>query len=241
MILALDADAIAFSEVQNEKVLKQLFRDHVNPGLKRQGEDTFDTFVCVPARDPRGINVALATRLAVRGTVTFHDYEFGTEPRATRFSRDLLGVEVFVTPGYAFLFFVAHLKSKLGGDSATRKREIEALEIRELFEQPVLGGTPYIEQDLILAGDMNDDPDTRVVQVLRGGDGGPPLADVLEDLDPNHTFPTHSRYKKTRLDYLFASPTIAGRIAHESRRIHRDDPARIASDHFPASVTIRVP
>src|SRR3990172_7904875 len=96
MIRDLDADAIAFQEVQNEKVLSSLLRRYVNPALSRRGEEPFSTFVCIPARDPRGINVALATRLAVRGTISFHDYEFGPiKESPTRFSRDLLGVEVF--------------------------------------------------------------------------------------------------------------------------------------------------
>jgi endonuclease/exonuclease/phosphatase family metal-dependent hydrolase len=243
VIREIDADVIAFEEVQNEKVLANLFRQHVNPALRRRKEDTFDAFVCVPARDPRGINVALATRLAVRGTVTFHDYEFAeSNGKTTRFSRDLLGVEVFVTPKYSFLCFVAHLKSKLGGDRSERKREIEATEIRELFEQPVFGGAPYIGQDLILAGDMNTDPDTQVVTILRNEQrSGEQLVDLLGDLDPNYTYPTHTRYKKTRLDYLFASPSIAPRVKPAERRIHRDDPAAVASDHYAASITIDVP
>jgi len=243
MIRDLDADAIAFQEVQNEKVLKDLFKHYVNPSLRRKDEEPFNTFVCIPARDPRGINVALATRLAVRGTITLHDYEFGPiEESAIRFSRDLLGVEIFVTPKYRFLFFVAHLKSKIGGPSAQRRRETQAHEIRKLFEEPgVFGGSPYIKQDLILAGDMNDDPDSETIDILRGEAKRPPLRDILGDLDPNFTFPTHKRYKKTRLDYIFASPTMAKNIDFDGREIHRNERAVEASDHFPASVTINVP
>lgn len=242
MIRDLDADAIAFQEVQNEKVLSDLFRRYVNPALRRRGEEQFTTFVCIPARDPRGINVALATRLAVRGTISFHDYEFGSiDESPTRFSRDLLGVEVFVTPEYRFLFFVAHLKSKIGGPAAERRREIQAHEIRELFKQPVFGGFPYIEQDLVLAGDMNDDPDTTTIEILRGEDEALPLKDILEDLEPNFTFPTHGRYKKTRLDFIFASPTMTRSVDFAAREIHRTERAVEASDHFPASVTINVP
>jgi endonuclease/exonuclease/phosphatase family metal-dependent hydrolase len=243
MILDLDADAIAFQEVQNEKVLAALFRRYVNPALRRRNEEPFGTFVCIPARDPRGINVALATRLAVRGTISFHDYEFGPiEERSMRFSRDLLGVELFVTPEYRFLLFVAHLKSKIGGAPAERRREMQADEIRELFQQPVFGGQPYIEQDLILAGDMNDDPDANTIDILRGGeDERPPLRDIFEDLEPNFTFPTHNRYRKTRLDFIFASPTITENVDFDVREIHRSERAEEASDHFPASVTIHVP
>lgn len=244
MIRDLDADAIAFQEVQNEKVLKDLFTNYVNPSLRRKDEEPFSTFVCIPARDPRGINVALATRLAVRGTITLHDYEFGPlKESPTRFSRDLLGVEVFVTPKYRFLFFVAHLKSKIGGPSAQNRREMQAQEIRKLFEEPGVfgGGSPYIKQDLILAGDMNDDPDSETIEVLRGRARRPRLRDILDGLDPNFTYPTHTRYKKTRLDFIFASPTMARNIDLDGREIHRSKRAVEASDHFPASVTINVP
>jgi endonuclease/exonuclease/phosphatase family metal-dependent hydrolase len=243
MIRDLDADAIAFQEVQNEKVLKDLFQHYVNPSLRRADEEPFSTFVCIPARDPRGINVALATRLAVRGTITLHDYEFGpAEESAIRFSRDLLGVEIFVTPKYRFLFFVAHLKSKIGGPPAQSRRELQAQEIRKLFEEPGLfGGSPYIKQDLILAGDMNDDPDSETIDILRGGARRPRLRDVFEDLKPNFTYPTHRRYKKTRLDFIFASPPMVKNIDFDARAIHRSKRAEEASDHYPASVTINVP
>jgi endonuclease/exonuclease/phosphatase family metal-dependent hydrolase len=235
MILNLHADAIAFQEVQNEKVLASLFRERVNPKIK-DAPYRFTTFVCIPARDPRGINVALATRLAVRGSVTFHDREFGpSDDNAVRFSRDLLGVELFATPEYRFLMFVAHLKSKMGGDEATGKRRLEATEIRTILQDPQMGGNPYLDQDLVLCGDMNDDPDSDVVRILTAGaaPGATPLRDVLGSFK---SYPTHKKYKKTRLDYILASPTIS----IQEPEVHTDEPAAEASDHYPVSATVRV-
>jgi endonuclease/exonuclease/phosphatase family metal-dependent hydrolase len=239
MILDLDADAIAFEEVQNEKILSVLFRKAVNAKLKRRNQRPFDSFVVIPARDPRGINVALATRLVVNGAMTFHDREFGPRTkRPTRFSRDLLGVEIFATPTYSFLFFVAHLKSKLGGESAEDKRKLEAKEIRKILDEPAFGAQrTFIEQDMILAGDMNDEPKTPVIKRLIGK-GRNALRDVLATVDPNYTFPTHKRYPKARLDFIFASASI--RL--DSPLIHHDDPvAALASDHYPVSATVAVP
>ena len=207
MILNLHADAIAFQEVQNEKVLASLFRERVNPKIK-DAPYRFTTFVCIPARDPRGINVALTTRLAVRGSVTFHDREFGpSDDNAVRFSRDLLGVELFATPEYRFLMFVAHLKSKMGGDEATGKRRLEATEIRTILQDPQMGGNPYIDQDLVLCGDMNDDPDSDVVRHpdrrrRAGGDAAPGRARELQVLpDP----------QEVQED----SPRLHPRVAHD--------------------------
>jgi endonuclease/exonuclease/phosphatase family metal-dependent hydrolase len=239
MILDLDADAIAFEEVQNEKVLSDLFRQNVNPTLKRRRQRPFDSFVVIPARDPRGINVALATRLAVNGAMTFHDRQFGPRSqRPTRFSRDLLGVEIYATPTYRFLFFVAHLKSKLGGDTAEDKRRLEAKEIRKILDEPAFGAErTFIAQDMILAGDMNDEPKTPVIKRLIGK-GRNTLQDVLATVKPNYTFPTHNRYKKARLDFIFSSASI--RV--DSPLIHHDNPvAVLASDHYPVSATVEVP
>jgi endonuclease/exonuclease/phosphatase family metal-dependent hydrolase len=234
MILALDADVVAFEEVQNEKILGHLFRTRVNPKIKDK-EYRFTSFVCIPARDPRGINVALATRLAVTGTLSFHDREFGPlDGPVVRFSRDLLGVELFATTAYRFLVFVAHLKSKLGADHGEAKRALEVQEIRTILETPQFGGNPYIAQDMVLCGDMNDDPDTDTMAALKG-DGATRLIDVLESSGPS--FPTHTKYKKTRLDYILASPTLD----ISEPKIHTEEEAVAeASDHYPVSAKIRV-
>jgi endonuclease/exonuclease/phosphatase family metal-dependent hydrolase len=169
--------------------------------------------------------------------LSFQDREFGDlEAKAKKFSRDLLGVELYATSAYRFLFFVAHLKSKLGGDKAAEKRALEAKEIRSILEGPVFGGESFIHQPMILAGDMNDDPDAEVIDILRGK-GKMALKDILEDLDDNYTYPTHKKYPKTRLDYIFASKSIQ----IERCAIHRDEPAAEASDHYPVSATIKTP
>ena len=123
MILKLDADIISFAEVENVEALKSVFRSRVNKEL--EGDDKYDTFICVPANDPRGINVAMATRLSVRGKMSFSDREFGPmEERATRFSRDLLGVKIQATLDADFELFVFRRASEI--ENWRRERGIEA-------------------------------------------------------------------------------------------------------------------
>jgi endonuclease/exonuclease/phosphatase family metal-dependent hydrolase len=236
MILETDAAAIAFEEVQNRAILSKVFKKYVNPKLDDGMK--FTAFVCVPSHDPRGINVALATRLAVRGSMSFQDREFGDlDDSAKKFSRDLLGVRLNATRKYEFLFFVSHLKSKMGGDESTFKRMLEAREAREILEEPAFGlGPAFISTDMVLAGDMNDDPGSEVIATLRGT-GQNELRDVLADLPDSNTYPTHTRYKKTRLDYIFASKTIG----IGDPKIHKGDIAAEASDHYPVSAEITVP
>jgi len=93
-----------------------------------------------------------------------------------------------------------------------------------------------------VCGDMNEDPGQEPIEILKGKNGATPLRDILSDGGP--TYPTHTRYRKTRLDYMFASPSIA----IEDAMVHRNDVdenvdlevARKASDHFPVSATVRV-
>ncbi len=234
VIRELDADVLALEEVQNEKVLKELFQKRVNPKLEKSLRYT--SFVCVPSRDPRGINVAIVTRFAINGNLTFHDREFGSGDKAVRFSRDLLGAEIYATPTYRYLHFVTHLKSKMGGESSAKKRLEEAKEIRVLLEKPQFGGNPFIAQDMVLCGDMNDDPGTSPIETLKGT-GAMELSDVLAGLDPSWTYPTHTKYAKTRLDYILASQSLL----LEAPTVHRDiKAAKTASDHYPVSATIRV-
>lgn len=240
VIADIDAEVIAFQEVQNERVLRSLFTRYVNRKLLHR-DNRYDTFVCIPANDPRGINVALATKRAVRGTVTFHDYEFmSDDDKSMRLSRDLLGVEIFATPHYRLLVFVVHLKSKIGGVEAEQRRNRQASEVRLLLEQPMLGGIPYIDQDMLLLGDLNDDPNSEAVALLKGEGSSHPLVDVLQNVEPNITYPTYNTgYPPQRLDYAFASPSITKRTTMP--QIHRHDRAAEASDHYPISVVVEVP
>lgn len=234
VITELDADVLAFQEVGDREPLLDILK-RVNRGLKG---DKY-TVALTPSHDPRGINVAVATRFSERGRFTFQDREFGDEADTMKFSRDLFGVQIAATPSYTFLFFVTHLKSKLARSEeesrrATRKRGLEAAEIRAILEDRQLG---YIKQPLLLAGDMNDDPGTGPIQTLCGR-GPKALKDILAAAHPDdHTYPTHKRRKKTRLDYILASRSI--KIG--DYKIHRDNPlTKLASDHYPVSVTVRV-
>jgi endonuclease/exonuclease/phosphatase family metal-dependent hydrolase len=239
MLIEMDADAIGLQEVGDLATLKELLQK-VN---RKRARGAFPyTRVLIPSHDPRGINVAVATRLSVRGAHTSQDREFGDESRPEKFSRDLLEVQIAATPTYSFTLFVAHLKSKLAmsetqSKRAEQKRGMEATEIRNILGDDEFG-TPHIKRPMLLVGDMNDYPDAAALAKLRG-EGPPVLRDILAEGDhaANYTYPTHNRYRKTRLDYVFASPSIS----IERYKIHRDNPAaKIASDHYPVSVTVKV-
>jgi endonuclease/exonuclease/phosphatase family metal-dependent hydrolase len=244
MIRHMNADVIAFAEVQDEAMLKTLFDTYVNSKL--EGSAKYDGFVCLTGNDQSGINVALVTRLSIRGVLTFQDRQFdaSTSKRAMKFSRDLLGVAIQMTPdkAHTYLHFAAHLKSKIGGEAADRKRRMEAEEIVEILTEDTFGG-PMMDRNFLLTGDMNDDPDGHAVGVFRSAG----LTDSLPLTDANRTYPTlinasptgRRKYQETRLDYLFASASIASRLSDVT--VHRTpDAADRASDHYPISARLAV-
>lgn len=242
MIRYMDPDVIAFSEVQDEAMLKELFTTYINPKLEDSAR--YDGFVCLTGNDPGGINVALVTRLSIRGVLTFQDRQFDASTGRTpmKFSRDLLGVAIQMTPdkAHTYLHFAAHLKAKIGGDRADQKRRMEAAEIVEIFSDDTFG-CPLMSRDLLLTGDMNDDPGGHAIGVFTSAG----LADSLAGGNANNTYPTlinasargKRKYPETRLDYMFASPSIAPRLSDVA--VHRTPPAADrASDHYPISARL---
>ena len=114
---------------------------------------------------------------------------------------------------------------------------MEAGEVINILTEPTFGDQPFMDQRLLFAGDMNDDPDSAVIDVLK--DGG--LDDLFAAVRPNDTYPTNlprRRYPSTRLDYLFASAAMKPRVSR--LQIRRDEPADEASDHYPISAAVRV-
>jgi endonuclease/exonuclease/phosphatase family metal-dependent hydrolase len=247
VIRELSPDVIAFAEVHNKWILRKLFQDWVNPHM--DDKDKYDGFVCVQANDRRGINVALVTRLSVRGVLTFADREIppnddDEEVAPIRFSRDLMGVVIQATPNpkHTYIHFASHLKSQIGGAAAAEKRGLEASEIVNIFTEPPLGSSdnhPFIDQPCILGGDLNDRPDSEAIAILtRGG-----LTDMFADVDPNDTYPTainegasRKRYDPQRLDYIFTTPSMTGRLSKQA--IYREAPTDDASDHYPMTAEI---
>jgi endonuclease/exonuclease/phosphatase family metal-dependent hydrolase len=242
VIVGLSPDVIAFAEVQNEWILRRLFQDWVNPQLTEA--DKYDAFVCIPANDRRGINVALVTRLSVRGAMTFHDREIdtgGEDP--IRFSRDLLGVKIQATPdpNDTYIHFASHLKSQIGGAAAAEKRGLEATEIVNIFTEPTFGDRPFIDQGCTLGGDMNEQPDKAAVDMLRQGG----LTDAFAAVEPNYTYPTainqgalQRRYPEQRLDYIFTTPSMTQRLSEPI--IYREEATDEASDHYPLTAVLRL-
>ena len=149
VIRELDADIIAFQEIQSRSALVNILPDHYEIGILDDEEELQELAIAV--RHP----LAIAS-LKMIFPEERHEKGF---PR----KRDLLEAQV---EGFGQLFtvLVHHAKSRSGGRVKTDERRVTASTMIMQFL------TSRVSQDLIiLMGDFNDNPDDQSVNVLEYG------------------------------------------------------------------------
>lgn len=234
-------DVMAFQEIEGRDVLYEF-------NVSQLGR-LFRDIALIPGNDPRRIDVAVASTAPLGQVVS---YQFIRDPETGRkiFSRDLLEVEV-LDPNNStrrlFSLFVTHLKSKYVDPNQSEAKQIEDREQadRRRWMQAKAIATivkarfPNPNNFYIIAGDLNDTPDSRpLAPLLR--DPQLPLYDVLQQLDSKDRW-THywdSKDQYSQLDYLLLSQGLAQRIVTGSvEAIHRRFVG--GSDHRPVYVTLQ--
>lgn len=150
VLAGLDADVIAFQEINNPAALKNILSDDYAVVMLDDPEEVHDLALAV--RQPLAVHSA---RLLF--TDPAHDYEF---PR----SRDILEVRV-MAHGRELVFLVHHAKSRSGGRMQTdERREGASVKLVQYIREKLAG------ESVILLGDFNDNPDDRSLNILETGD-----------------------------------------------------------------------
>ncbi len=171
-------DVIAFQEVENGFVLRQLIQKTL---LRKTGY----RYIHYDSPDPRGIDVAILYRpasLALRGS------------RAVKVERDAAGVPMLtrdiLEAGFrteavwpdgegkplSFSFIACHLPSKFGGEKASFPKRLAVAEtLCSVMDSAAVSGVP-----VVAAGDFNDTPSSRALEPVSksavripGGEGQP--------------------------------------------------------------------
>ena len=206
-------DVLAMQEVEGKGVLYEF-----NVGqLGRH----FGDIALVPGNDPRQIDVAVASTLNL-GQVT--SYQFIRDPESNRklFSRDLLEVEILNDKNQRmFTLFVTHLKSKyIDPKTPANKRDKETERSnRKRWKQAfmvtriVQARFPNPNDLYVIAGDMNDTPDSQSLEPLLQNTNLP-LFDVLSMLPEEKRWTHYWNEKKQRsqIDYLLLSQGMRQRV-----------------------------
>ena len=236
----INADVIALQEVESRATLKK-FKDTYLSDMNYE-------IVLREGNDPRGIDVAVLTRLKVADVKSHKNVKINVPNSAPQtFSRDLLQVRLVANAKYTFSFFVTHLKSQIGGDDADAKRKAEVQKIREFMRD-------YEKQNkrsnYILAGDFNDVPSSESLQpILDPRASGLALHDIVwEDLGSGpDVFSFHPQEHRSRIDYILPSFGMHADYIKNSVQIHKapkngGDPNMFfnASDHLPITAKFNV-
>ena len=225
-IRALDADVIAFQEVESRGYLKRF----VDVFL---GDMGYDHIVHYEGNDVRGIDVCLVSRVPVGPVATHRHVKFsGPDGRQRQMSRDLLSVTL-LQPGKSPLeVWVVHLKSNSGGrEFAEPIRLAEAQYIRSQLDQR-LAADP--EAAIMLMGDFNDNWESPTLKTIVGS--GPTALQLPLSEPAIKSLITYNKEPyRSMIDFILCSPALASQYVPDSYRTIPGEVKTSGSDHNPVT------
>jgi endonuclease/exonuclease/phosphatase family metal-dependent hydrolase len=182
-IRTMDVDVLAVQEVEHVGILREFNRDALN-GLYRH-------VVLIEGNDPRFIDVGVLSKLPIGAIGSFQTAVHPDDTSTRVFGRDLLEVEILTEDRKRKLFtlYNTHLKSHFGDndDGGEGKKRNDARRRRQAeMVSTIIGARQQPNSRFILAGDMNDPPDSAPLKSMRTVEGRK-LFDAL--VDPTETRP----------------------------------------------------
>jgi len=253
----MNADVLAVQEVEHIEILKQFNREHL--------ENLYPHAALVEGNDQRLIDVGILSKLPIGTIVSHQTAVHPDEPNRRVFSRDLLQVEILDNGRNKLLtIYNTHLKShfvppgedeELGAIDANNRRKRQAETISRILSRMERANSRFV-----LAGDMNDPPDSEFLAPMLAVDNQP-LVNSLEDPEETrdakaetpgqgpgplskawtHRFnppgPEFPRYEL--FDHIWVSQSLAERFSNatiDRRTKHEGD----GSDHDPAWIDLDI-
>ena len=169
-IRAMDVDVLAVQEVEHIEILRGFNRDHLG-GL-------YPHVALIEGNDPRMIDVGVLSKLPLGPIVSHQAAVHPDTPDYPVFGRDLLGVRILDARGDKLLtLYNTHLKSHFvpagedpvaGAARANARRRQQAEVIARILSAEERRGAKFV-----LAGDMNDPPDSADLVPMLVVDGDP--------------------------------------------------------------------
>ena len=253
----MNADVLAVQEVEHIEILKQFNREHL--------ENLYPHIALVEGNDQRLIDVGILSKLPIGTIVSHQTAVHPDEPNRRVFSRDLLQVEILDNNGdKLFTIYNTHLKSHFvpfgedpeqGAIDANNRRKRQAETISRILSRMERANSRFV-----LAGDMNDPPDSEFLAPMLTVDNQP-LVNSLENPEQTrpakaetpgqgpgpqssawtHRFnppgPEFPRYEL--FDHIWVSQSLAERFSNSTidRRTKHDGDG---SDHDPAWIDLDI-
>jgi endonuclease/exonuclease/phosphatase family metal-dependent hydrolase len=231
VLAALDPDIAVLQEVEGLDVLGEL------NSLELGGRYT--ELALAPGNDPRGVDVALLSRLPVDQVVTHKDDTFtvaGTAGPLYRYARDCLELH-FTINGRKVVLFGVHYKAKENDDP--NKRLAEAQHTRALADA-ITGADPTT--GALILGDFNDTPGSLPYTWTTGTfQNAPELYTNAPDSVPAADRWTMNYQGNLELvDQQMSSPVLAAMLDTGSVQILHGSEVDAATDHAPVMATYEI-
>jgi len=209
VIAEVNADVICLMEIEG-RIELQKFHDEVlfKQFLHPAGKAFYENILLIDGNDDRGIDVAVMSRLPVLSLRTHINEPPGHNGNiAATFSRDCLEVTIKLPNNKQLLVMVNHFKSKRpspGDPNSNSRREKQARRVAELLDAHNLQ-TEFV----VVAGDLNDTPDSQPLKPLLTKNG---LFNVNAKLPVADRFTFRS--PKEQIDYLLISDALKAKLTN---------------------------
>lgn len=226
----INADVVALQEVENRGYL-QRFVDVFLPDMG------YEHVVLLDGPDPRGIDVALISRLPI-GAVTTHQHVVFPGVASTQsFERDLLAVRIEPPSHESFEVWVLHLKSNYDGRAhAEPIRVAEARKVRDMLDVR-FAAEP--DARIVLCGDFNDTADSATLKTIIAT-GATAMFDTTGNFPKERRITYNKEPHRTQIDFLLLSPTLRERYVGDSFDIVDGSVETVGSDHNPVSISLNL-
>ncbi|MSP24037.1 MAG: hypothetical protein EXR75_02510 [Myxococcales bacterium] len=222
----LSVDIVMLQEVEHQKVL-----DELNDGLAKP----FAHATLLDGNDPRGVDIAILSRVPLGAVVTHKDEKFtknGTNAPLYSYARDCLEVHLNYN-GREIVLLGVHFKSK--DNDAPDKRLAEAQHTRLLADALLADAS---NTALLILGDYNDLPSSLPVEAVAGTVPRFENAAALAPSTDRWSFYYNGQYEL--VDHQFANPVLFDMLDLSSVQIPHTDTTESASDHAPILATYLV-
>lgn len=235
VIRGLNADILVLEEMGARPYLDELRRDLEAGGL----DYPYAALLEGPDTDR---HVALLARRPPKALKPEADLEFAYLGASEKVKRGLLEA-TFATEAGEVTVFAVHLKSRFtdrpDDPQSAIRRGAEALAVREAvlrrFPDPATA-------HFLILGDCNDSRESKAVQSLlqRGKTTVASLLPAADSRGETWTYFYHKEDSYARIDHILVSPGLRAAVAGDAARIYDSPETRMASDHRPVVVTLRL-
>jgi endonuclease/exonuclease/phosphatase family metal-dependent hydrolase len=205
VLAEVSADIQILAEIEDRIALQRFHDAALAPEVARLGKAPYRHILLMNGNDPRGIDMALLSRLKVTA-MTSH-VELRNPGGNPLFARDCARFEIELPRGDRLIVLANHFSSP--GSDRTGKRRREQSNIVRLLVDEALKTSPRV----IVAGDLNESPERGNLKALLEH---PELKDAMamDQYPDRETLPgTYlAAARSQKLDYMFLSKELQAKV-----------------------------